>query len=250
MPQSLHAQMLDQIRSYFLVGGMPEAVREWVESHDYIECSRIHHDLLETYQDDFSKYKSRISPIILSNTLKSITLEAGNKFIYNQVENGASTNTIKEALSLLSLAGLAIPVPHTAAKGLPLGADINLKFQKYLFIDIGLMQALLGLKPNDILLSNETDFINKGGLAEMFVGLEIIKYSQCYHRPECYYWQRTDNNGQAEVDYVITKNHQIIPVEVKAGTRGSMQSMYSFMDKKKSKYGIRTCLENFIQYIQ
>ena len=110
------------------------------------------------------------------------------------------------------------------------------------------MQALLGLKPNDILLSNETDFINKGGLAEMFVGLEIIKYSQCYHRPECYYWQRTDNNGQAEVDYVITKNSQIIPVEVKAGTRGSMQSMYSFMDKKKSKYGIRTCLENFSTY--
>ncbi len=248
LPTPLHTKLIEALRSYFLVGGMPEAVRSWVVDHDFLKCSQIHNDILETYQDDFSKYKSRISPLILNNTLKSIALQAGSKFVYSQVETTTNSTSVKEALQLLTLAGLSIPVIHTAANGIPLGADINPKFQKFLFVDIGLMQTLLGLEAKDILLSSENDFVNKGGLSEMFVGLEMIKYSSPTARPYCYYWQRDGKEGQAEVDYVISRGNKIVPIEVKAGVKGSMQSMYYFIKQKSCEYGIRTSLEPFSKY--
>jgi len=248
LPSVMHDQLIEQLRSYFLVGGMPEAVRLWVTQKDYLKCAQVHRDILETYQDDFSKYGSRISPVLLINALKSIAQQAGGKFVYSRVEGSSNSASVKEALSLLTLAGLTIPVIHTTANGVPLGADINPKFQKFLFMDVGLMQTLLGLKPEELLLSDVIEFTNKGGLAEMFVGLELIKYHPSTYRPECYYWQRAGNEGQAEVDYVIVHEGKIIPIEVKAGVRGSMQSMYYFIKKKGCEYGIRACLEPFGKY--
>lgn len=90
----------------------------------FLKCAQVHRDILETYQDDFSKYGSRISPILLANTLKSIAQQAGGKFVYSRVEGSSNSAVVKEALSLLVLAGLAIPVVHTSANGVPLGADI------------------------------------------------------------------------------------------------------------------------------
>ncbi len=248
LPEPLHREMIYQLRSFYLVGGMPEAVKVWVETGDYLQCARVHNDILDTYQDDFSKYKTRISPLSLSQTLKAVAQQAGEKFIYSQVGNGVESESIKEALSLLSLAGLVTPVIHTAANGIPLGAEINPKFRKFLFLDIGLMQSLLGIQPADILLSTEVDFVNKGGLAEVFAGLELMKYGNYLKKAELYYWQRPERNAQAEVDYVITMNSKIYPVEVKANRSGSMQSMYKFMELKGCDYGIRTSLEPFSSY--
>lgn len=196
----------------------------------------------------FKKYKTRISPLLLSQTLKSVALQAGGKFVYAQVGDNVEGTAIKEALSLLTLAGLVIPVTHTAANGIPLGAEINPKFRKFLFLDIGLMQSLLGTQPADILIANETDFVNKGGLSEMFAGLEMVKYADYLKKAELYYWQRLERNAQAEVDYVISRKGRIYPVEVKANNSGSMQSMYKFIELKGCDYGIRTSLEPFSTY--
>lgn len=245
LPQSFHDSLVNNLRAYYLVGGMPEAVRYWQETHDLLHISRIHNNIINTYQDDFSKYKSRISPLLLRNTLLSVAKQAGGKFVYSQVENGTSTEKVKEVLQLLSLAGVVIPVTHTAANGVPLGAEVNTKFQKYLIADIGLMQAMLKISANDILLSSDVDFVNKGGIAEVFTGLELIKYSSPFVPPELFYWQRLEKGAQSEIDYVIEQNQHIIPVEVKAGTRGSMQSLRIFMNLKHPSFGIRTCLENF-----
>lgn len=248
LPMPLHEEMISQLRSFYLVGGMPEAVRIWVETNDYNECATVHNDILDTYLDDFKKYKTRISPLLLSQTLKSVALQAGEKFIYSQVSDNVNGATVKEALALLTLAGLIAPVTHTAANGIPLGAEINPKFRKYLFLDIGLMQSLLGIQPADILIANETDFINKGGLSEMFAGLELIKYADYLKKTELYYWQRMERNAQAEVDYVISRKGKIYPIEVKANYSGSMQSMYKFLELKGCEYGIRTSLEPFSSY--
>lgn len=248
LPMPLHEEMISQLRSFYLVGGMPEAVRIWVDTNDYNECATVHNDILDTYLDDFKKYKTRISPLLLSQTLKSVALQAGEKFIYTQVSDNVNGTTVKEALALLTLAGLIAPVTHTAANGIPLGAEINPKFRKYLFLDIGLMQSLLGIQPADILIANETDFINKGGLSEMFAGLELIKYADYLKKTELYYWQRMERNAQAEVDYVISRKGKIYPIEVKANYSGSMQSMYKFLELKGCEYGIRTSLEPFSSY--
>ena len=248
LPLPLHEEMISQLRSFYLVGGMPEAVKVWIETFDYRECATVHNDILDTYQDDFKKYKTRISPLLLSQTLKSVALQAGEKFVYAQVGDNVEGTAVKEALSLLTLAGLVTPVTHTAANGVPLGAEINPKFRKFLFLDIGLMQSLLGIQPLDILISSKVDFVNKGGLSEVFAGLELIKYADYLKKTELYYWQRLERNAQAEVDYVISRKGKIYPIEVKANTSGSMQSMYKFMELKGCNYGIRTSLEPFSAY--
>jgi predicted AAA+ superfamily ATPase len=146
------------------------------------------------------------------------------------------------------MAGLIFPVIHTSANGIPLGAEINLRNTKYLFLDTGLYQNLLGLDLSDFLLNDGFSVINKGGIAELYVGLELIKSAKNISFPQLYHWVREAKNSNAEVDYLIQKNAQIIPIEVKSGTKGSMQSMHLFMKEKQSEYGIRTSLENFGQF--
>ena len=244
----LHNRLIEQLRSYYLVGGMPAAVTEWVESHDYLKVSKVHGDILDTFQDGFSKYKKRVSPVLLSQVLRSVAQQAGNKFVYSQVSRDIHSYSIKDALHLLSLAGLIIPVTHTNGNGLPLGAEEDTRYRKYLFMDTGLMLSYLSFPASDILLSSEADFVNKGAISEMFAGLEIIKYNDEITRPSLYYWQHNSRNGNSEIDYLLAKDGKVMPVEVKASTRGSMQSLYIFMRKHHIGDAIRTSLENFSQF--
>ena len=229
MLEALHNKLVDNLRSFFLVGGMPECVRTWVEKSDYLACRFVQNDILETYVDDFAKYKNRISPMVLQQTLRSVALQSGNKFVYSQVNGDLESTKIKEALELLTMAGIIISVTHTAANGVPLGAEINTKFRKFIFMDTGLLQRLLNLDMDNVLLSSNVNLVNKGALTEVFVGLELLKHGSLYERQELYYWMRLDKGAQAEVDYVISSRNIIIPIEVKAGTNGSMQSLYSCM---------------------
>ena len=246
--EPLHNRMKEQIRSYYLVGGMPAAVTEWIESNNYSEVRRAHNDIIDTYLDDFPKYKKRISPVLLRMVLDSAAHQAGSKFVYAQVSRDIHSSSIKEALSLLSLAGLITPVTHSDGNGLPLGAEANMSYQKYLFLDTGLMLTMLGTPASDILLSSDTDLVNKGPLSEMFAGLEIIKYSDCFVKPSLFYWQHQSKNGNAEVDYLVGRDGRVLPIEIKASTRGSMQSLYLFMRKRHLEYAIRSSLENFAQF--
>jgi predicted AAA+ superfamily ATPase len=117
-----------------------------------------------------------------------------------------------------------------------------------MLLDTGVFQTILGLEMSDLLFTNDFEVINKGFIAEQFVGLELLKSSSCYMPTDLYFWSRDKAQSQAEVDYVIQKNSKIIPIEVKSGIMGKMQSMYLFLKEKRSEYGIRTSLENFAQY--
>jgi len=102
---------------------------------------------------------------------------------------------------------------------------------------------------NDILLASDVDFVNKGAASEMFAGLELLKSHDCFVKAEMFYWQNTDKGTSGEIDYLTVIDGHIIPVEVKAGTQGKMQSLYNFMPKHSSAFGIRTSLENVSSYI-
>lgn len=143
------------------------------------------------------------------------------------------------------MAGLIIPVRHSDGNGLPLGAEVNPSFAKYLFIDTGLLMNLQSMPFKDIMLATDVDLVNKGAIAEMLAGLELIKYSDCFIKSESYYWQQNSRTGNAEVDYLISHDGRVLPIEVKASTKGSMQSLYLFMRKKHLTDAIRTSLENF-----
>lgn len=245
LPEPVHNQLVEQLKTFYLVGGMPAAVTEWIESKSYLECSHVHNDILDTYQDDFSKYKSRVSPVLLRKALRSVALQAGGKFVYRQVAEDLHSSVIKDALRLLTLAGLVKPVVHTDGNGVPLGAEENSNYVKYLFLDLGLMQTMLGTPAAEILMSSDIDFVNKGAASEMFAGLELMKNHDCFYKADMYYWQNMARGTNAEIDYLIGKEGKVLPIEVKANTKGSMQSLWLFMRKKKLHHAVRTSLENF-----
>lgn len=104
---------------------------------------------------------------------------------------------------------------------------------------------MLNIPVADVLTANEVDFVNKGGASEMFAGLEIIKYSDCFTKAESHYWQRPQKKSQAEVDYVVAHSGKVLPIEVKASTQGSMQSLWIFLREHNLHDAIRVSLENF-----
>ena len=149
---------------------------------------------------------------------------------------------------MLIMAGLVIPVVSSSANGIPLGAETNHKKCKILLLDTGIFQRLLDLPLSDFLLSDDFEVINKGAIAEQFVGLELIKNSPADSPETLYFWTREKEKSQAEVDYITQRKGKIIPIEVKSGKSGKMQSLHLFLKEKRATYGIRTSLENFTQY--
>lgn len=247
--EAVHEKALEYFKKFLLLGGMPAIVSAYISGDaDILTCQTLLDDLVNTYEDDFSKYKKRFPTSSVREVFRSVAYQNGRKFVYEKASNELSRLQVKSTLELLIMSGLIIPVTHTSANGLPLGAEVNLKKRKYIIIDSGILQRLLGLKLSDILLETEFDLINKGAMAELAVGLELLKSSSYSQRQELYYWQREARNSQAEVDYLIQKNDKIIPIEVKSGTKGSMQSLFIFLEEKKIKKGIRTSLENFSRF--
>ena len=118
----------------------------------------------------------------------------------------------------------------------------------YLFFDLGVMLTMLDIPAADILTASDAELVNKGGTSEMFAGLEMIKYRDCFQKPEMHYWQNTEKGSNAEVDYLRAHGGKVLPIEVKANTQGSMQSLWIFMRKRKLHEAIRTSLENFGQF--
>ena len=248
LDDTIHRKALEYLRIFLIIGGMPEVVATYVTEKDMYKCQFVLDDLMIALRSDFAKYKRRIATLQISTVFDSVVKQAGKKFVYSRSGQDYSHYQIKQALEMLKMAGLVIPVVHTSANGLPLGAEINPQKQKMLLIDVGILQRLQDLNLADILLSNDFDLINKGNIAEMYAGLELLKSSSCYVPQTLYYWQREQKNSYAEVDYVIQRGEKIIPIEVKSGTSGKMQSLHLFMNEKKSEFGVRTSLENFAQY--
>jgi predicted AAA+ superfamily ATPase len=248
LDDAIHRKALEYLRTFLIIGGMPEVVATYLAEKDLYKCQRVLDDLMITLRSDFAKYKQRVPALQISMVFDSVVKQAGKKFVLSKAGQDCSRYQIKQALEMLKMAGLVIPVMHTSATGLPLGAEINPQKQKMLLLDTGILQRLQDLNLADILFSSNFSLVNKGNIAEMYVGLELLKTSSCYVPQQLYFWQREQKNNQAEVDYVIQQNEKIIPIEVKSGTSGKMQSMNLFIKEKNLEYGIRTSLENFTQY--
>lgn len=257
LPEILKDRLIQLFRNYIIVGGMPEVVDKWVTEKNLLQCQELQDDLLLGYEDDFSKYAKKADPVLLRNVFRNCASQLSQKFVYSQVPGKYKTYEIKNALDLLTKAGLLTPVFRTAANGLPLGGEINEAYQKILILDSGITLRLLKHDSNtyeslisDILTSSPTELINKGPLSEMIAGNELLRYRNPNVRHELYYWTRQEKNSLAEIDYVISHEGKIIPVEIKAATQGGMKSLWMFLDTKHLNRGIRCSLENFgkIQY--
>ena len=248
--EMIHDKIKNYLKKFLIIGGMPEVVNVYVSNGDILEAQKILDDLVISIQADFTKYKKRIGSDRIRLVFESLVQQVGQKFKYSESINSLNSAQIKQVIELLEMAGLVYAVTHSACNGLPLGAEVNLKKKKYLIFDTGIFQRILGLNIAELLLKEDFEVINKGKIAELFAGLELLKSMSCYEKTNLYYWQREEKNSQAEIDYVISVHNTIVPIEVKAGTKGAMQSMYIFLEEKKVKTGIRLSLENFSKYQQ
>lgn len=250
LQEVIHDKLLKLFKRFLIIGGMPEVVAHYTEGKNLTACQNVLNDLIISLKDDFSKYKKRVPSLRISEVFQSVVQQTGGKFNFARAATGSNHKQIKEALDLLIMAGLVIPVTHTSANGIPLGAESNIKKRKMLIFDTGIFQRLLGLDIANILFEEDFDIVNKGAIAELYVGLELLKSSSCYQQQDLWYWHREALNSNAEVDYIIQNQQEIIPVEVKSGKKGSMQSLHLFLKEKKSPFGIRFSLENYSEYKQ
>jgi predicted AAA+ superfamily ATPase len=244
----LHKNILKQLQLFLLIGGMPAVVADFIVHQDLLRCQRVLNDILVSFRNDFAKYKKRVPPTRINEVFDAVAQQAEGKFVYEKASVQSSNRQIKDALELLIMAGLVYPVTHTAANGIPLGAEINTKFQRMFLFDTGLFQRILELNISNILLTDDFKIVNRGALAEIFVALELVKASSCYSPTPLYYWQREKSQSNAQIDFLVQRDDKIIPIEVKSGTTGKMQSMNLFLKEKQLEYGIRTSLENFAKY--
>lgn len=252
LPQPLYEKLIAEFRDYILIGGMPEAVSNWVANHDYLSCQEVQDDILVTYEDDFPKYRKKVDPALLRKTMESAGVQVTKKFVYSKVEGGYKAYDVKKALDMLYKAGILIPVTNTSANGLPLGSEADDSYRKFILLDTGILLRLLNMTTGDIseltehiLTSDISDLVNKGPMAEMITGLELLHYRTPNIRHQLFYWVREARNSLAEVDYVSSFKLAVLPIEVKAGVRGGMKSLWQFMREKKLRNAVRCSMENF-----
>ena len=246
--EPIHNQLVHRLKTFLIVGGMPEAVSQYVKTQNLLHSQKVLNDILISLKSDFAKYRKRVPALRINEVFESVARQAEGKFVYERAAIQATNAQVKQALDLLVMAGLVYSVTHSAANGIPLGAEINPKLQRFIMLDTGLFHRVLDLDAAQLLISTDFQTINRGAMAEIFVGLELIKGSSCYNPVSLYNWQREKRQGNAQVDYLIQCKEQIVPVEVKSGTQGAMQSLRWFITEKNIERGIRTSLENFSHY--
>ena len=229
----------DALRHYLFVGGMPEAVQAYADRAPLLDVQRIQSSIVGTMEDDFAKYGSRAQQDLLRVALRHVARNVGRKIKFVNVTAERRAAEVRAALDLLAGGRVVHLVHHSSANGVPLGAEVNEKRFKALFLDSGLANRICGLPlvPAEGLLT-----VNEGALAEQFVGQELRASGLPFEDTPLFYWHREARNANAEVDYVIDTGGEIFPVEVKASAGGALRSVFQFLREKGRERAIRLYL--------
>ena len=220
--ESGHRLLLDALKSYFFVGGMPESVNAYVETRSIQEAFATQKDLIDSFRHDFSKYSPRINSRCLEAVLAGVARNVGKQVIYTHLAEGFSQPTIKRAFDTLCMARIITRVPSASPAGLPLGATVSSRKLKAILVDIGLWQSVCGVKVEAEYHKSELLSIYRGAMAEQFVGQEMM-LSQ---NSNLHYWARQVRGSTAEVDYLAVVDGSIVPIEVKSGAAGRLRSLH------------------------
>lgn len=231
---TFHDKLVDLLRRYYFVGGMPEAVANYIQFQDLYQVREIQNKILLGYENDFAKYAPietvpRIR-LVWSHLISQLAKE-NRKFIYGQIKKGSRAKDFETAIRWLTDAGLVLKVNIVEKPNIPLSAYADIDIFKLFCLDIGLLNAMAGISPKILLEKNSilTEF--KGALTEQFVAQQLkIKH-------EIYYWSA--QNATAEIDFMIQKEQMIIPIEVKAEENLKSKSLKVFVDKYQTEYNIR-----------
>lgn len=242
LPDIITDKLKDYLKKYFVIGGMPRAVKTWIEEKDFQQVEIIQKGILEAYERDFSKHTDNSTATKIQyvwNSIPSQLAKENRKFIYGVVKDGARAREYENSINWLKDTGL-IRLANRVKCGdkQPLKAYEDLKAFKIYLLDVGLLRVLCELSYETII--DDDDIYNEfnGLLTEQFVLQELKNINKIN---TIYYWT---NEFQSEVDFVFSYKNLIIPVEAKAGINVKAQSLKVFIDKYKTKLAIRYSLLN------
>ena len=235
----VHKRLLSLLRSYYYIGGMPEAVAVFADTQSYKNVSKVHNSIIETYREDFPKYAGSRNLNRMLNVFNFAARNVGKKIKYSNISSQDQSSTIKKDLEIMFMARIIGKVTHSHCSGLPLQADLVEKVYKTLFLDVGLMNAVCGLDWRVVSQMDDIKLINEGAIAEQFIGQHLQNLLSDTLNRELTYWLREGRSSNAEVDFVIGLSGAIIPIEVKAGAAGKLKSLHQFMGSKQAPFGIR-----------
>ena len=232
----LHDKYTDLLRQYYYVGGMPEVVLKYVETDSLLEVRRIQSEILQGYDLDFSKHapKEQVPRVrMVWNSIPSQLFKENKKFIYGALRKGARANDFEMAIQWLVNAGLLYKVPRCTKPELPLDIYEDLSAFKLYMVDLGLMGAMVKTDPAQVLIKNDIFKEYKGGMTEQYV-LQQMKSKGV----SPIYYHNTDNS-RLELDFVIQRNAQMVPIEVKAEGNVRANSLMNLLDKVPSLHAER-----------
>ncbi len=223
IPSSYESLLETRLREYMIVGGMPEAVRSWVENRDYEDVENIQNNILSNYKDDISRHAPADQMAKIFGIWHSIPqqLAVDNaKFMFSHASKGGRARELEDSLQWLVSAGLVIRVERVERPSHPLRLSCNRSVFKIYLCDVGLLGRMMGLTSGDM-LSDSFDDMCKGALAENLVAIECHSI-----HGEAYYWR----DGKAELDFLLDHRGNVIPIEIKAGRRIRARSLGRYMD--------------------
>ncbi len=232
----LHEKYVDLLRQYYYVGGMPEAVKKFVETGALQEVRKIQEDILKGYERDFSKHTSKEQAErirLVWKSLPSQLFKDNKKFIYGALRQGARAKDFEMAIEWLIDSGLLYKVPRCTKPALPLDIYEDISAFKLYLLDVGLLGAMVNTDPTQVLIGNRVFSEYKGGMTEEYV-LQEMKSRGI--RP--IYYHKT-NDSRLEIDFLIQHRGKPLPIEVKAGGNVRANSLTTLLSSDPDLQAVR-----------
>lgn len=240
IPDIFFSQLIEKVKSYFVIGGMPEAVKKWIETKDVEAVDKIQKQILSGYEHDFGKHievaniQSKIS-IIWGNVIAQLSKE-NKKFLYQAAKKGARAREYEDAVNWLNDANIVNKIYNVSKPDFPLTAYIDLSSFKLYMLDVGLLRSKADLNPKIIIEGNRLFEEFKGAITENFIlNMLMFRYEM---KPNYYTFDRH------EIDFLLQEKNEIIPIEVKSGENTSSASLTRFNKINDNKISIRFSAKN------
>ena len=220
-----------------IVGGMPEAVNEYLANESFISVQQCHEGLSSSFKEDFSKYSKGAEVEHLKLIWNRIPFEIGKRITYSKLAGSeARSQEISRAFGILHEAMLVERVFPTTQTLPPLVKKPKAS-PKAVFLDVGLCSYMLHIN-RDQIRKKLIDPFYQGGLIEMFVGQELLA-CDFYSRDTLFFWIREEKGSSSELDFLVPFENGLIPIEVKSGSHGSLKSLHQFLARSSYSLGVR-----------
>jgi predicted AAA+ superfamily ATPase len=242
IPKLYSVPMEKLLKEYYIVGGMPEAVKVWIQTHDIDAVEEVQNEILQDYADDFSKHAPADELPKIRWIWDSVPVQLAkenNKFIFSHVKEGKRSAELEDALQWLVDAGLLIKAELTEKPEIPLEGAADKTYFKVYMSDVGLLRAKSKVSVNTILEESDLYVRYKGAFAENYVLNELKSIDKTP-----FFWR---SGNSAEVDFLYEEDGRIIPVEVKSADNTQAKSYKQFCRKYQPKKGLKLSQKNIAE---